>query len=42
VFKDYDPPRRPIYVLYPHARYLPLKTRLFIDFLRAYVRRQNW
>ncbi len=42
VFKDYDPPRRPIYVLYPHARYLPLKTRLFIDFLRAYVRRQTW
>jgi DNA-binding transcriptional LysR family regulator len=42
VFKDYDPPRRPIYVLYPHARYLPLKTRLFIDFLRVYVRRQTW
>lgn len=42
VLQDYHPPKRPIYVLYPHARYLPLKTRLFIDYLRAYVRRQNW
>ncbi len=42
IFKDHEPPRRPIYVLYPHARYLPLKSRLFIDFLRAYVRRQTW
>jgi DNA-binding transcriptional LysR family regulator len=42
VFTDYEPPRRPIYVLYPHGRYLPLKSRLFIDFLRAYVRGQKW
>ncbi len=39
---EYGAPRRPIYILYPHARYLPLKTRLFIDFLRAYVRKQSW
>ncbi|MDB5642837.1 MAG: Transcriptional regulator, LysR family [Hyphomicrobiales bacterium] len=42
IFQDYEPPRRPIYVLYPHGRYLPLKSRLFIDHLRAYVRRQKW
>ena len=42
VFTDYEPPRRPIYVLYPHGRYLPLKSRLFIYFLRAYVRGQKW
>jgi hypothetical protein len=42
LFPDYGAPRRPIYILYPHARYLPLKTRLFIDFLRAYVRKQSW
>jgi DNA-binding transcriptional LysR family regulator len=42
IFSDYTPPRRPIYVLYPHARYLPLKSRLFIDFLRAYVRGHRW
>lgn len=42
IFSQYEPPRRPIYILYPHARYLPLKSRLFIDFLRAYVRRQKW
>ena len=42
LFPDYGAPRRPIYILYPHARYLPMKTRLFIDFLRAYVRKQKW
>lgn len=42
IFSDHHLPRRPIYVLYPHARYLPLKSRLFIDHLRAYVRRQKW
>jgi DNA-binding transcriptional LysR family regulator len=42
LFTDYEAPRRPIYVLYPHARYLPLKSRLFIDFLRAYVRSHRW
>lgn len=42
IFADYEPPSRPIYLLYPHARYLPLKTRLFIDFLRAYVRNRKW
>ena len=42
LFPKYAATRRPIYILYPHARYLPLKTRLFIDFLRAYVRKQKW
>lgn len=42
LFPDHGAPRRPIYILYPHAQYLPLKTRLFIDFLRAYVRKQKW
>jgi DNA-binding transcriptional LysR family regulator len=42
VLHAWQPPRRPIYILYPHARYLPLKSRLFIDSLRAYVRRQSW
>jgi DNA-binding transcriptional LysR family regulator len=26
---------RPIYIVYPHAGYLPKRTRLFIDFLRS-------
>lgn len=42
ILPGFDIPRRPIYALYPHARYLPLKTRLFIDYLRAYVRKQGW
>ena len=42
IFQTHEPPQRPIYALYPHGRYLPLKSRLFIDYLRAYVRRQKW
>jgi DNA-binding transcriptional LysR family regulator len=25
---------RPIYIVYPHSRYLPKRTRLFVDFMR--------
>ena len=42
IFSRFQAPRRPIFVLYPHARYLPLKARLFIDFLRGYVRAHSW
>jgi DNA-binding transcriptional LysR family regulator len=38
VLADVAAPIRPIYALYPHGRHLPLKTRLFIDDLKDYLR----
>lgn len=34
ILRGYAAPKRPIYLVYPQARYLPKRTRLFIDFLR--------
>lgn len=33
VMPEYQPPRLPVYAVYPQSRYLPLKVRCFIDFL---------
>ena len=34
VLAEYEPPPRPISVVYPHARLLPARTRVFIDFIK--------
>lgn len=37
VLEEFEPPPRPISIVYPHARLLPARTRAFIDFLRAEI-----
>lgn len=34
VLEDFELPPRPISIVYPHARLLPARTRVFIDYLR--------
>lgn len=34
VLEGFEPPPRPVSIVYPHARGLPMRTRLFIDWLR--------
>ncbi len=34
VLESFEPPPRPIHVVYPHARLLPLRTRVFIDWIK--------
>jgi DNA-binding transcriptional LysR family regulator len=34
VLERFERPPRPISVVYPHARLLPARTRLFIDWIR--------
>ena len=34
VLEAFEPPPRPVSIVYPHARGLPMRTRLFIDWLR--------
>jgi|SRR5471030_814354 len=38
VLSEYGGATRPFYLLYPHARFLPLRTRTFIDFLLTALR----
>ena len=35
VLDAFEPPPRPISVVYPHARLLPARTRLFVDWIKA-------
>jgi DNA-binding transcriptional LysR family regulator len=35
VLEAFEPPPRPISVVYPHARLLPARTRLFVDWIKA-------
>jgi DNA-binding transcriptional LysR family regulator len=35
VLEDFEPPPRPVSVVYPHARLLPARTRAFIDWMKA-------
>jgi DNA-binding transcriptional LysR family regulator len=35
VLEDYEPPPRPVSVIYPNARLLPARTRAFIDWMKA-------
>lgn len=40
---DYEPEPLPIYVVYPHARHLAAKVRVFVDFLAArYADQPHW
>lgn len=34
VLEDYEPPPRPVSVVYPGARYVPARTRMFIEWMR--------
>jgi DNA-binding transcriptional LysR family regulator len=31
VLVDFEPPRQPVSIVYPHARLLPARTRAFIE-----------
>lgn len=35
VLSGFEPPPRPVNVIYPHARLLPARTRAFIDWMKA-------
>jgi DNA-binding transcriptional LysR family regulator len=35
---DYNPVKRPAYVVFPHGRYLPKRARLFVEFLKDQLR----
>lgn len=34
MLEDFEPPPRPVNVIYPHARLLPARTRAFVDWMR--------
>lgn len=38
ILETFEPPPRPISVVYPHARLLPMRTRVFIDWIRLELR----
>lgn len=38
VLEPFEPPPRPIHVIYPHARLLPARTRMFIDWIKQDLR----
>ncbi len=38
VLEDFEPPTRPIHVVYPHARLLPMRTRVFIEWIKKELR----
>lgn len=38
VLEEFEPPPRPISVVYPHARLLPTRTRVFVEWVRQELR----
>lgn len=38
VLEDFEPPPRPINIVYPHARLLPMRTRVFIEWMKEELR----
>ena len=34
VLESFEPPRQPINIIYPHARLLPMRTRVFIEWIK--------
>ncbi|MES2936964.1 MAG: LysR family transcriptional regulator [Pseudomonadota bacterium] len=38
VLERFEPPPRPIHIVYPHARLLPVRTRALIDFIRGDIK----
>ena len=41
VLEDFEPPKRPVSVVYPHARLLPARTKLLVDWLRDELLKLN-
>jgi DNA-binding transcriptional LysR family regulator len=41
VLESFEPPPRPISLVYPHARLLPMRTRVFIDWMRKELQGLN-
>ncbi len=37
VLEAYEPPPRPISIVYPHARLLPARTRVFVDWMKKAI-----
>ncbi|MCL2656436.1 MAG: LysR family transcriptional regulator [Betaproteobacteria bacterium] len=35
VLEDFEPPPRPVSVIYPHARWLPARTRVFVEWMKT-------
>ncbi|WP_150562164.1 LysR family transcriptional regulator [Pandoraea cepalis] len=38
VLKDYEGPARPVNIVYPHARLLPSRTRVFVEWMKRELR----
>ncbi|OOG44987.1 LysR family transcriptional regulator [Polaromonas sp. A23] len=38
ILEDFEPPPRPISIVYPHARLLPVRTRVFIEWMKKELR----
>ena len=38
VLEEFEPPPRPINIVYPHARLLPMRTRVFIEWMKKELR----
>ena len=34
VLEDFEPPPQPISIVYPHARLLPARTRVFVEWMK--------
>ena len=34
VLEEFEPPPRPVSVIYPHARLLPARTRVFVEWMK--------
>lgn len=41
VLESFEPPKRPVSVVYPHARLLPARTRLFVDWMKGELSKLN-
>ena len=42
VLESFEPPPRPLHIVYPHARRLPGRTRALIAWLKQELRRGSW
>lgn len=41
ILSSFEAPPRPIHIVYPEARLLPARTRLFVDFIKAHLLREQ-
>jgi DNA-binding transcriptional LysR family regulator len=44
ILASFEPPPSPVHLVYPEARLIPARTRVFIDFIKAHLgaRQQAW